>query len=247
MLNLKKITAIAAVLVAVAPGIAAASPVNQSNWGGCLGLTTCNIGTATLTAGRDGGASGTATFGQQDFRGAKGLGVRSDGEGSASNRFELQGARASNNFPGETITIDYASPTAILGVNLLFLYNPNTFGGDPQEIAYIDGFLGGSAVGNFKLSTIDNVPTFSFSGAGSVTRTAPFSGNDDLGRFEISGLFGGATIDQLVFRAASVPSGDTHDYAIESVNPVPLPAAAWLLLAGIGGMGLVARRRKAAA
>lgn len=33
------------------------------------------------------------------------------------------------------------------------------------------------------------------------------------------------------------------NYVVVGTSPVPLPAAAWLLLAGIGGLALVARRR----
>jgi len=37
---------------------------------------------------------------------------------------------------------------------------------------------------------------------------------------------------------------DGVTYNITSLTPVPLPAAAWLMLSGLGGLGLVGRKRK---
>jgi hypothetical protein len=40
-------------------------------------------------------------------------------------------------------------------------------------------------------------------------------------------------------------SGSIISLEVTEVAPVPLPAAGWMLLAGIGGLGVMARRRKA--
>lgn len=39
---------------------------------------------------------------------------------------------------------------------------------------------------------------------------------------------------------------NTGDSGVPELAPIPLPAAAWLLLSGLAGMGLLARRRRAA-
>jgi hypothetical protein len=38
---------------------------------------------------------------------------------------------------------------------------------------------------------------------------------------------------------------DSNSFQITGMSPVPLPAAAWLLLTGLGGFGTLARRRRA--
>jgi hypothetical protein len=77
------------------------------------------------------------------------------------------------------------------------------------------------------------------------------------GRFELTGLFGGFLFDQLSFMAICVDrpagnvvascTGDNSDFSISAVatTVIPLPAAAWLMLAGLGGLGLMSRRRAA--
>lgn len=55
-----------------------------------------------------------------------------------------------------------------------------------------------------------------------------------------------ASRDDLIFLAAFHVSGEAGFNEPPSTSPVPLPAAAWTLLAALGGLGALRRRKKAA-
>lgn len=57
--------------------------------------------------------------------------------------------------------------------------------------------------------------------------------------------FVNVTISDLSFDKVRFTSGNTDAFEYANVAPVPLPAAAWMLLSAFGGMGLLARRRTA--
>lgn len=55
-----------------------------------------------------------------------------------------------------------------------------------------------------------------------------------------------STLDFTGFavRMASLAEGDSAVFEHSSVTPIPLPAAGWLLLGGLGGLAMLRRRRK---
>ncbi len=103
-----------------------------------------------------------------------------------------------------------------------------------------------SSLSNFLWGSVDATNQILFkSGSttvGTVTGTTLMNGGHVSGtggnRFAlVSFLFNnGETFDNIEFSTGSI--------AFEFATPIPLPAAAWLLIAGLGGLGLAARRRK---
>jgi hypothetical protein len=100
--------------------------------------------------------------------------------------------------------------------------------------------------GAFSLSSFDYACN-SFSACAFSVGTTPITANSSAGFTTVSPT-GFTNITSLMFtRANGFPILDNIVLTFDDVTPVPVPAALPLLLAGVGGLGLMARRKRKAA
>ena len=244
-------------LIAVAAlagsGAVNAATINQGNWGGCLGMTSCVVGDTTITALGDAAAAASKnmpvttspTLVQQTFNGATGLGIQyarypNTTLGNSPN-LEIQYS--------ETLNFTFAAPTKIDELQIVFLYSRERFGSDPaEELAYITG---GSTT--YTLTVTDsnnNPPIFGWNGGGTVSAESPYN----QGVFKFLNPFGDTLLTSLSLTApflANNTTADNNDYSFLSLSftsppaEVPEPSTYAMMLAGLALLGFMARRSKA--
>ena len=211
-------------------GVAQAGPLlDSSMYGAIAGTQNITLNGVTFT-------SAPGDFIVKNLNGFSGLGVTG---GPTGDEIDI----------GETVTMSFAAQV-VSDFSVAFLYNGPEFG-DWREIAQVTAYNGAAVTGIYTL-TVGNdgaIPGATWSGSGTVTNLSlPIDTGG--GSWRVSGTpFGNTAITGLSFTALNSTlcqseCNNQSDYALSSVNAVPEPETYALMLAGLGTLGFVARRRK---
>ena len=127
-----------------------------------------------------------------------------------------------------------------------FIINVSDYINSNVAMTLTGGLTGHNILFNFTGTGAGNGgAVFQTSGGDTQYGTYLLAATGSGGKMQFSNLdiVQGALIDAVASSNVQFVSGSK----IQQFTPVPLPAAAWLLLSGVGGLGLFARRRRASA
>jgi len=219
-----------AAAMAIAGGAQAGSLLDSSMYGAIAGTQNVTVNGVTFS-------SAPGDFIVKNLNGFSGLGVTG---GRTGDEIDI----------GETVTMSFAAQV-VSDFSVAFLYNGPEFG-DWREIAQVTAYNGAAILGIYTL-TVGNdgaIPGATWSGAGSVSNLSLPTDAGGASWRVLGNPFGDAAITGLQFTALA--SGlcqstcdNQSDYALSSVNAIPEPETYALMIAGLGALSLVTRRRKA--
>jgi hypothetical protein len=234
-----RMTAAALVITAataLAGGAQAATLIDftdRSVWSGVDGTATSSASYGGLTVGLTSNPANRLNFTQPfDSQGPaaycleKGGRLACDSDGVGVIDDEITNDDSEVTPPRQSITVTFSKVKRVLSFEFLDLFFAGDEEGPDHEVAMV--YVNGNRDDTRSFSAVDRIVL-------------------DGGYKFVANPFGNLNINSLTFFADS--TNDTlarPDYALAaiSVAPVPLPAAGWLLLAGIGGLGALRRFRK---
>jgi hypothetical protein len=156
----------------------------------------------------------------------------------------------------ESITVDLVTATTIADLSLGLLFNGPEYS-DVREVAQIT-INGDATAYRLRTTGTENLARW-FYGDTFIGNVSYILGagtqSGQAGAITLVNPFGSTVVDTITFAAAQGYSGglcgttgvctNQSDYNVISITPVPEPETYALMLAGLGAIGVIARRRRA--